>query len=428
MFLGAIVLLLTPAPLIGVMDVKGVMDAALLFRQVTGSNATKGASTLKHLRRAIELLATTGVTQNATTGTNGTNGTNDTQLMSSPFGVLHDLLENQIQPAIVDAHRTDQVLINDSAAAVKEILRKYNTRRGLLQSKRNTLNTTLVQLENATGTLRVRKGRFDDKVVALAEAVQKASNYCCMAEDICPNEADYCDVFTLSKAYVGCNYELESAAVCWANAERLIDGAISFFKERSAKYIRHSNMCTDQKRNVRDKHLNVSFLAAILRSDVQIHNDSVADYTGLVTAYLREEANVCEDAKTKYPAAVSAFHNLTETVYSAAQDREAQWNATLTIKCMIGHFMRNESVQEEQVVQCAADVTPLGQSIIYPRIPEGPSRNHTCVPTDLSSAENLTWDFHVPPTNLSQCDTREDAEPEIVEAGDCPQWCQPEQS
>jgi len=428
MFLGAIVLLLTPAPLIGVMDVKGVMDAALLFRQVTGSNATKGASTLKHLRRAIELLATTGVTQNATTGTNGTNGTNDTQLMSSPFGVLHDLLENQIQPAIVDAHRTDQVLINDSAAAVKEILRKYNTRRGLLQSKRNTLNTTLVQLENATGTLRVRKGRFDDKVVALAEAVQKASRECCTAEEICPNFEVCSDRFILPRAYAGCNYETKSAANCWADVNTLIKEVRDYFITRSAKFFSTSSKCDRQKGELREKHQNVSLLAVVLRNDVQTHNDSVADYTGLVTAYLREEANVCEDAKTKYPAAVSAFHNLTETVYSAAQDREAQWNATLTIKCMIGHFMRNESVQEEQVVQCAADVTPLGQSIIYPRIPEGPSRNHTCVPTDLSSAENLTWDFHVPPTNLSQCDTREDAEPEIVEAGDCPQWCQPEQS
>jgi len=349
---------------------------------------------------------------------------------------LTSMINDIIEPAILEGHATDQLLI---MTVYREILecdaayKRFTT--GKLKHSEAALNIVKGEWGDCTGSVEHLKSKYSECLDHRDILVQHNNTVCCQEFAVCSDPTGYgaCEYVKLDQGFVGCDYKKNTAQDCFADAKRLVEPLRGYFAKEDRRYEELRAQCQKFSAAVRAKMAECAYLAEAVNSKVADTN-ALGDEVNKAGLELQREARTAcsdyKDCRTRThqayfdvigPCEKNAYGAGGSCVKNREADRKNEWSSTQTIKCMLKHYCDGGSFKEDLLEQCQASISTYSLAITYPKLPELlPCEDAVCptCPGCDECVDRPYYQYEVP------CEgTPLAPEPVCTEEGECPEWC-----
>jgi hypothetical protein len=357
---------------------------------------------------------------------------------------LQTMVESIIEPAILESHAVDQMLIHKVFAEIAECDALYaKFKNGAMKQAEVALLSVKTKYDHCGGSLEERKQKYAECLDQRDLLVQANNTKCCAAHAMCPNPSGYgdCEIVKLEQGFVGCNYREKTGDECYAHAKKLIGSLTGFFTAQDKQYEIARAECEKFEAGTKAKIAECAYLQQSVNALVAEINDigNLATEKGdeMVTESKQQcdEYKKCRVAKIEQyleivgPCAAGDYGSSGASDYGSGgacvknreADRHKEWDATQTIKCMLDHYCQGGKFDQELVDTCKQSITVDHLVLEYPVLPaELPCEVPVCPDCpgcddclDRPYYQYLTPCYSPPMPEVPVC----------VEQGECPDWC-----
>jgi len=260
-----------------------------------------------------------------------------------------ELVEKEIEPAIKEAHRADQVLLNDEREKIQNYADAVQVEQNILRGKADEIR----QFIKEHNDLVVEWFKRADAFVAARDLWGVTHNNMtttCCAKD----NAAVVDVAYLEPSH-SCDFKAPEADKCISKVSASVTSYVDpYFVEGRTHYLELVNNC------------NYLTQLEVSHHNAFDHADSECDKTETDT---RAKAKVIEDESEKFQSLWRTLKNgyntnitIMQNKYDVKQgevehdekDRKNEWRATQTIKCMLTHYKEGGGFSDTELAACQA--------------------------------------------------------------------------
>jgi hypothetical protein len=349
---------------------------------------------------------------------------------------LKSMVDGIIEPAILEGHATDQLLIMTVYREILECDAAYKRFvSGHLKHAESAINIVKGEWTGCSGNVEHLKQKYSECLDHRDILVQHNNTVCCQEFAVCSDPTGYgdCEYVKLDEGFVGCDYKKNTAQECFAQAKRLVEPLRGYFAGEDRKYEELRAQCQKFSAAVRSKIAECSYLAEAVNAKVADTNalGTEVDKAGLELG--REAKRACAEYKAcrdrrhaAYfqvvgPCESNAYGSGGSCVKNREADRKKEWASTQTIKCMLQHYCDGGHFDEALLEKCQASISTYSLAINYPKLPElMPCVEAEC-PTCPGCDECLDRPYYQ--YDIPCVGTPLAPEPVCVEEGECPEWC-----
>lgn len=349
---------------------------------------------------------------------------------------LQKMVESIIEPAILEAHAVDQMLIHKVFAEISECDAVYTKfKNGQMKQAEIALRSVKTKWDGCGGSLEERRQKFAECLDHRDALVQANNTKCCAAHSMCPNPTGYgdCEIVKLDQGFVGCNYRTKTGDECYAHAEKLIGSLTGFFTAQDKKYEVARAECEQFHAATKAKIAECAYLQESVNALVTEITDIktiIDEKSELAVSQSKDECasyKKCRVAKIEQylellgPCNLNQYGSGGECVKNREADRHGEWDATQTIKCMLDHYCQGGKFEQDLLDQCKQSIATDHLILEYPTLteevpcgvpdcPDCPGCDE-CLDRPYYQYQNPCYSPPLPEV------------PVCVEQGECPEWC-----
>lgn len=275
-----------------------------------------------------------------------------------------DMITNEIEPAIEDAHTTDQQNLHDKMALIVDWNKDYTTKKALLMDEFNSIQSNIEDHNILAATWEKAANSYAASVTTYEKDVKLKTDTCCDKQQAAVGAREY------TPAYASCDYTSTGAGDCAATASKAVQTAVQQdFAHGLARYNDLVSGCSTRTDTVasslgdmngKNTHCDDSQAACVVAQKAiaakkkqfeKSWSETVADYT-------------------KGVGDLEASFSSTEAqVRSDEGDRVNEWSATQEIKCLLDAFSGAGTFDEAGMNACKGEISQINLKVDYPVIP-----------------------------------------------------------
>jgi len=303
------------------------------------------------------------------------------------------LIESDIEPAIHDAHRSDQELLDTEMQKIQTYTDSIRSQQTILYAKADDIRKWIGEHNDLVGEWRTRAEKFiaarDDWT-----ATHNNKTVTCCAKD----NAAVVDVAYLSP-YHQCDYKATGADDCIDNALANVKSYVEpYFTDGLNHYLDLVKTCDFLGNLTVTKHQ--AFQTADEDCDsYEEQTRSKADLIASETAQFESDwANLRDGYRVNITIREDRYNGHEAQVKSDEADRKNEWTSTQTIKCMLVNYKNGGGFDDDSLSTCqgqTGDTTAF--NIVYPAM-----------------VEQITWNLE-PFAPLSEYDHDQTCHEEVVQ-------------
>jgi len=291
-------------------------------------------------------------------------GAKVTPAVARVINEMIDMVTNEIEPAIEEAHASDQ----EELDAKMKVITDYNT---VQTDKRNLLLTTGQNIESDIQAHNKVALEWDQAAKAYLAAIAKYEKTTKDKTDTCCDKQQAAVVATeYTPAFAKCDYTAANAGKCTARAEAAVADAVQSAFEAGLK--RYTNLVagcasmtaqqTADKADMDTKDQHCDDKEADARSRKKLLDTQIAQFDSDWAAAVSEYTAGITEAEGNFTTARTR-------VKSDEADRKDEWVSTQEIKCMLQNYQAGGSFDEASMNNCKAGIKSDHLVIVYPPIP-----------------------------------------------------------
>mmetsp|Transcript_51034 Transcript_51034/g.111802 ORF Transcript_51034/g.111802 Transcript_51034/m.111802 type:complete len:495 (-) Transcript_51034:86-1570(-) len=349
---------------------------------------------------------------------------------------LTSMINDIIEPAILEGHATDQLLI---MTVYREILecdaayKRFTT--GKMKHSEAALNIVKGEWGGCTGSVEHLKSKYSECLDHRDILVQHNNTVCCQEFAVCSDPTGYgaCEYVKLDAGFVGCDYKSRSGQECFAAVKRMVAPLEGYFKGQDAKYEAMRHECQKFTAATKAKVAECSYLQEAVNAKVKETNEMGREVNEAGLALTRDSHDQCteyqrcrKDTEAAYvklvgPCTTGDYGAGGDCVKNREADRHNEWQATQLIKCMLDHYCQGGEYKDELMEQCKSSISSYHLSLVYHKVPElMPCEIPSCpsCPGCDECLDRPYYQYETPCYGQPLGDA-----PVCVEQGECPEWC-----
>jgi hypothetical protein len=349
---------------------------------------------------------------------------------------LQSMVTSIIEPAIVESHAADQLLVLTVFREVIACDAQYKKFLNGDKAKAQTaLSTVKTEFDHCGGTVEELKEKYakclDDRDVL----VRHNNTVCCQEFAICSSPTGYgdCEIVKLEQGFAGCDYKTMTGEECFARARAMVAPLQGYFAGQDKKYEAVRYECAKFSAATKAKIAECSYLQEAVNAKVQETNafgEQFNDAARTTEQNCRQACAEYKECRTKTVAAYLQVVGPCETtssygggdcVKNRESDRKNEWETTQTIACLLKHYCDGGHFDEKNVEDCKASISSYHLAVSYPKVPD----EIPCEIPDCGSCpgcdECLDRPYYAYETPCYATPT--DEAPTCVEQPECPEWC-----
>jgi len=286
---------------------------------------------------------------------------------------LIDMVNNEIEPAIDEAHAADQKMLEADHQALLDLNDAYVAQRDALlanaadiRASQNAFNVDVGEWKKAT----------EDYTLAAQVYVatyNKRNDVCCQKDN-----AGVLDV-VYTPAYYACDFTNDDTADnCISDADNSIASfTVDHFAAGKSKYDDLFTRCNKLKEDFQLATTDLSNKDEACdgkRDDATNLEDKISSDRSTFDPLWADSVSNYNDGWTK---SLNKFDATVSRVHRDEADRHSEWKSTQEIECMLKAYQNSGTFNEAELEACNKDVSMNHLVNIYPTAPE---KEHSNLP------------------------------------------------
>merc|ERR1711907_257924 len=252
-----------------------------------------------------------------------------------------DMVDNQVNTAIKQAHHADQRAITTSHETILEYNKMY-------QEKRNVLDNELASTQRDIDRHNVAAQKWSNAATAFLNAIKKyeqdvsdKTHTCCDKQQAAKVATEY------TPAYATCDYTSKDAGKC----TDLAKGCASYTETVAASlvdYNHKNNHCDDSQADCLERQTAIALKKKVFDKD----------WADTSSAY-----------KTGIKKREGDYSTLSAKVQGQEKDRKNEWQSTQEIKCLLKAYVAGGTFDEATINSCKGKIKTVHLVVTYPKVP-----------------------------------------------------------
>ena len=331
---------------------------------------------------------------------------------------MQTILETQVLHNILEAHKSDQTMLDSAAASIESCAGDYDAQLTIsvaLKSKADGEKSKLKTLQD-----KAEKKAQDYFSIAnlFAQAYQMQRAVCCKRDAAYANPI----TFPVGKGYVDCDFAKQTVDACIEAATSEISAAKYLIMDKGRDWEGRDKTCRDQtnlanqRRNEDTKAYHEYGVA------VKSCEDAVLSYNKADEGYFKFLAASCQEYISCAGNNTAFYENTRAHVSTREKSISANFKLGSELQCILSAFIEAGKVDMSLAASCRNVEAPAKLDITYPSIP--PPRQCTQHNLDVRAPPQLIDHMTV---DDAPCDELPNHRDEMVflQEPACASWCQP---
>merc|ERR1712199_4186 len=284
-----------------------------------------------------------------------------------------DMVDNQVNTAIKQAHHADQRAITTSHETILEYNKMY-------QDKRNVLDNELASTQRDIDRHNVAAQKWSNAATAFLNAIKKyeqdvsdKTHTCCDKQQAAKVATEY------TPAYATCDYTSKDAGKCTDVAKANVAAAVQAdFNHGLTRYKDLVKGCASYTETVaaslvdynhKNNHCDDSQADCLTQQKVV--NEKKASFD-------KDWADTSSAYKTGIKKREGDYSTLSATVQGQEKDRKNEWQSAQEIRCMLSLYAKAASTgklggngvfDEADMAVCKSKIKTVHLVVTYPKVP-----------------------------------------------------------
>mmetsp|Transcript_72238 Transcript_72238/g.165807 ORF Transcript_72238/g.165807 Transcript_72238/m.165807 type:complete len:613 (-) Transcript_72238:89-1927(-) len=398
-----------------------VSAAALLQETVSSSSGTPVAKLRAHFAAVQSEIKKTGKV---------------TPAVYSTVQKLLDMCTRIIEPAIVESHSSDQLLV---LTVFREIISCDAHYKRFLAGEKSraeaALKTIRTSWGHCGGSVEELKAKFSHCLDSRDVLVRHNNTVCCQEYAACSTDGyGDCETVKLEAGFAGCDYKAMTGHECFNHAKQLVAPLQGYFHRQDAKYEALRFECEKFSAAATAKIAECAYLQEAVNAKVEETNQISEEFNNAAAATESFAQKSCTSYRACREKTIAEYHQTVgpcqptgaygeggDCVKNREVDRQNEWDSTKQISCMLRHYCEGGSFKEEQLKECKGSIDTYHLAVTYPQVPEEmPCELPDCgrCPGCDECVDRPYYQYETPcyATPMGE-------QPTCVEEPECPEWC-----
>merc|ERR1712072_1341331 len=290
-------------------------------------------------------------------------GAKITPEVSNTVQKMIDMVEQDIEPTITEAHDADQEEINslmDAIAAHNKFTEDYTDQ--LLEEARD-LRQKIHEHNDVAEEWRLQGIAFKATIPIYEATYFNRSTVCCRREQVAVVAMEH------TPAYYECDFTDDASAEgCVSRADAAVQKYTEEpFRAGQARYTHWHNGCNNEK-NQEESDFNTmvkndqkcdSLQANVIARKVYIDTEH--------TRFMREWHRTTTSYAPIYKALRHNYTRREVIMWEREETRKLEWNATQLIKCLLTGYQSGGTFDQAHMDDCESDITDYHLYLAYPK-------------------------------------------------------------
>eukprot|EP00656_Telonema_subtile_P052556 TRINITY_DN7362_c0_g1_i7.p1 TRINITY_DN7362_c0_g1~~TRINITY_DN7362_c0_g1_i7.p1 ORF type:complete len:478 (-),score=142.17 TRINITY_DN7362_c0_g1_i7:132-1565(-) len=271
------------------------------------------------------------------------------------------LVTTEIEPAIKDAHASDQALIHASVGEITNLNEETTVNTAALQARAKSTRAVIEKHNGLAKELNAAAAVHQGSITAYETTVTKKTRTCCLYREAQQPDLEY------TPTSATCDYESSDADACVKAAATAAAMAVKDkFENAAQSHKMLKTSCAELTTQVtKDQSTMVKNDMACDGKAAEVHVEASIVKTNL--PQLMADWNSAEaNYKKKFAELTGNYSKTSGEVRKREQDRQNEWDATQEIKCMLVHYQEGGTFDEKAQAACKTKIDHSHLVIIYP--------------------------------------------------------------
>jgi len=274
---------------------------------------------------------------------------------------LIDMVTNDIEPTITEAHDADQAEIN----TLMERIKKHNE---FTVSYTNQLLQEAEDLRNKMHEHNDYAQKWKEQGVTYKASIPVYENtFYKRSQDCCTRKIAAVEALEYVPAYYECDFTNANAGGCVARADQSIQAHTEkIFADGQAHYDKWHKQCNDMKDQ------QATDFATMQGHDQKcdgLQAETIARRSYIATEKTRHAKEWHRTTTTYEPIYDSLRHNYTRNevvMWERETTRKMEWNATQLIKCLLESYQAGGTFDDQERTACSGQISDYYLNLAYP--------------------------------------------------------------
>jgi hypothetical protein len=281
--------------------------------------------------------------------------------VAKTIDTMVDMVTNEIEPAIREAHAADQELLNTKMDAIVDLDKVTASTLALLHGRADDVRSEIKSHNDLAAEWEAAANAHLSAIAEYEKTVKEKTEMCCKKQQAAVPDLEY------TPAYAVCDYEESNDKECVAKAVASLQKYISAkFAAGDKEYEGFKADCArltaDVEVDFKDMSVKNSHCDSV-SADAKAKEALVnADLPQLQQDWDKEE----KAYKSKYDAMSSDYNKEEAHVKNQEVDRKNEWDSTQEIKCMLQAYQAGGKFDDAQMAKCKNQVDHSHLVIVYP--------------------------------------------------------------
>jgi len=275
---------------------------------------------------------------------------------------LIDMVENDIEPTITEAHDADQAELNELMGAIADHNKFTEDYTAQLLEEAADLRQKMHEHNDIAEQWRLQGITFKDSIPVYEATYLNRSTVCCRREQVAVLDME------TTPAYYQCDFTADDADGCVSRADASIQHYTEEpFRAGQARYTHWHNGCNNEKAQEKADFDNM--VAQDHKCDA-LQGDTIARKTYIDTEHQRFMKEWIRTTTSYEPIYKALRHNYTKNevvIWEREETRKLEWNATQLIRCLLAGYQAGGSFNQEGMDHCESQITDYHLVLIYPK-------------------------------------------------------------
>jgi hypothetical protein len=291
-------------------------------------------------------------------------GVKVTPALAKVIDEMINMVQDEIEPAIQEAHASDQDELNLKHSAIVDFNTAYTEKRTNLYNEHASIQDDIDAYNMAAQVWDDAAKAYATSVTVYETTVSDKCDTCCDKQQAAVEAIEY------TPAYASCDYTAPDAARCTKTAQSQVATAVkSDFAHGLKRYTDLVSGCSTMTDRV-----------ASTKADMDKKNDHCDDSQADCLAreknivakkanFEAEWASVTSSYKTGIETLEKNYTDASDRVHKDEADRKNEWTSSQEIKCMLKAYLAGGSFDAAQMAVCQGAIKTSHLVVVYPVIP-----------------------------------------------------------
>jgi hypothetical protein len=291
-------------------------------------------------------------------------GVKVTPALAKVIDEMINMVQDEIEPAIQEAHASDQDELNLKHSAIVDFNTAYTEKRTNLYNEHASIQDDIDAYNMAAQVWDDAAKAYATSVTVYETTVSDKCDTCCDKQQAAVEAIEY------TPAYASCDYTAPDAARCTKTAQSQVATAVkSDFAHGLKRYTDLVSGCSTMTDRV-----------ASTKADMDKKNDHCDDSQADCLAreknivakkanFEAEWASVTSSYKTGIETLEKNYTDASDRVHKDEADRKNEWTSSQEIKCMLKAYVAGGSFDAAQMAVCQGAIKTSHLVVVYPVIP-----------------------------------------------------------